>query len=120
MVLRQEGKKLVVIMSGGPIAALGGINGPITTPTWISTTDVIRLINSGSVVYEVNPADPSKKVKLTRLNVSMKNFSGTKVIKTDKIETDSSKKLAERVEKGQINGLSITATTSPVTSSDFN
>lgn len=122
MIPTQRGKKMVVIKSSGVIPSLGGISGPITSPTWIATPDVIRLINDGAVVYEVNPSNPAETVKLNRLNVSTNNFKEAVIASKNKIETSSSKRLAERVEKGQINGMNIRTSVNrrTVSTSDFN
>ena len=66
--------KLVVIESPGPIKLLGDIMGPIKTPCSISTNVIIDLINSGKVVYEVNPKNHNERVRLTRLNTNTNNF----------------------------------------------
>ena len=66
--------KLVTIESIGKIHSLGGLNGPITTPTKIKIETIIELINSGKVVYEVNPTNLKDKIRLTRLNVYKNNF----------------------------------------------
>ena len=66
--------KLVIIESAGPIEALGGISGPIKTPSSLSTNVISDLINSGKVVYEINPRNYNEKVKLTRLNVNTNNY----------------------------------------------
>ena len=69
--------KFVTIESYGQIDALGGIRGPITSPSHIDTNIVISLINSGKVVYEVNPSNYKEKVRLNRLNVLKNNFSNS-------------------------------------------
>lgn len=71
--------KLVTIESPGKIAALGGILGPIKTPCRMDTDVIITLINSGKLVYEVNPSNVKEKVRLTRLNVLKNNFNESRV-----------------------------------------
>ena len=67
--------KYVTIESPGKIAILGGIMGPIQTPTYLDIDIVISLINSGKVVYEVNPRDITDKTRLTLMNVLTDNYS---------------------------------------------
>ena len=67
--------KLVTIESSGKIGVLGGLIGPITTPCRLRIDVLISLINTGKVVYEVNPANVKEKIRLTRLNVRKENFS---------------------------------------------
>lgn len=67
-------KKFVTIESSGKILALGGIMGPIKTPSYLDMDIIINLINSGKVVYEVNPANVKEKVRLTRVNVLKHNY----------------------------------------------
>ena len=69
--------KLVTIESAGKISILGGIQGPITNPCRLSTDSIIELINSGKIVYEVNPKNSKEKIRLTRLNVYKTNFAST-------------------------------------------
>ena len=78
--------KLVVIESPGKIAALGGIVGPIRTPSKISTDVLIGLVNDGKIVYELNPANHSERVRLTRMNMFTNNFKNSvkQVIKLHK------------------------------------
>lgn len=66
--------KYVTIESPGKISVLGGLLGPITTPSYIDINIIISLINSGKVVYEVNPSNVKEKIRLTRKNVLNYNF----------------------------------------------
>lgn len=75
--------KLITIESTGPIKMMGNINGPISTPCSVSTTVIIDLLNSGKVVYEVNPKNHAEKVRLTRLNVNSNNFPTNNTSKVD-------------------------------------
>lgn len=75
--------KFVTIESYGPIPALGGILGPITSPSYIDINVIISLINSGKVIYEVNPKNIKEKIRLTRDNVLKYNFNTT--VKPEKI-----------------------------------
>lgn len=75
--------KLVTIESAGPIKMMGDINGPIKTPCSVSTNVIIDLLNSGKVVYEVNPKNHAEKVRLTRLNVNSNNFPTNNTSKVD-------------------------------------
>lgn len=66
--------KLVTIESYGSIDVLGGLIGPITTPCNLDINTIVLLINSGKIVYEVNPKKTNEKIRLTRLNVRSNNF----------------------------------------------
>ena len=61
--------KYVTIESPGKLPVLGGILGPIKTPCYLDIDIVVRLINMGKLVYEVNPANIREKVRLNRSNV---------------------------------------------------
>lgn len=67
--------KLVIIKSTGKIPQLGGMIGPLLTPTKMDISVIISLINGGKIVYEVNPANKSEMVRLDRLNVRKTNFA---------------------------------------------
>lgn len=69
-----EETKLVIIKDGGPIRSLGGISGPILSPTRITIPVIVDLINQGKHVFEVNPLDKKQAVQLNRLNVYRTNF----------------------------------------------
>ena len=75
--------KLVTIESAGPIKMMGDINGPIKTPCSVSTNVIIDLLNSGKVVYEVNPKNHVEKIRLTRLNLHSNNFPANNTSKVD-------------------------------------
>lgn len=75
--------KLVTIESAGPIKMMGDINGPIKTPCSVSTNVIIDLLNSGKVVYEVNPKNHAEKIRLTRLNLHSNNFPANNTSKVD-------------------------------------
>lgn len=72
--------KYVTVASMGKLAALGGLLGPITTPCHLDISVIIALINDGKVVYEVNPANISDRVRLTRANVLASNFNKAVVL----------------------------------------
>ncbi len=78
--------KYVTIESPGPINALGGILGPIYTPCELDIKIVIKIVNSGKVVYEVNPKNTKEKVRLNISNVLKYNFKSTeeKIVKSNK------------------------------------
>lgn len=90
--------KLVTIESGGPIRVMGGISGPIKTPTSLSTTAIISLINDNMVVYEVNPKNYNEKIRLTRLNINSDNF---KTVTKEKI--DNNKKVIKKNIQKRVN-----------------
>lgn len=79
--------KYVTIESYGNIPGLGGLLGPITTPTHIDIDIIIALINGGKVVYEVNPRNVKEKIRLTRTNVLSNNFdTNVKKVTTNAIK----------------------------------
>ena len=90
--------KLVTIETSGKIRELGGITGPITTPCKLDMNIIISLINSGKVVYEVNPENKTEKVRLTRSNLSGDNFVKPEPIKKvyQKVETKPETKCSHK------------------------
>ena len=88
--------KLCTITSYGKIKELGGITAPITRPTKISVDIIIRLINQGITVYEVNPYKRTEKVLLTRENVNSDNFFKTTNV-TEKVEEPADTETSEPV-----------------------
>ena len=76
--------KYVTIESSGKLEPLGGISGPITTPSYIDISVIVSLINMRKVVYEVNPANRNEKIRLTRLNVFNDNFASVTNVQTPK------------------------------------
>ena len=63
-----------MIGTTGPIPELGGISGPISSPSRVEVSTLIRMVNARRVVYEVNPKDYDQKVRLTVSNVARDNF----------------------------------------------
>jgi hypothetical protein len=84
--------KYVTIESYGVIPALGGIMGPITSPCNVDLSVIISLINSGKVVYEVNPKNIKEKILLNKDNVLKYNFNPKVVKKETTIEDKPIKK----------------------------
>jgi ribosomal protein L12E/L44/L45/RPP1/RPP2 len=70
-----EQQKLVTVESNGTIIELGGISGPIFSPTLIPISTIVRMINSHRKVMEVNPKNTDEKVRLTLKNVRSVNFA---------------------------------------------
>lgn len=75
--------KLVTVESSGIIPILGGLMGPISSPCRIEVDILISLINSGKIVYEVNPKNIKEKIRLTRMNVLNDNFINKPIVKKD-------------------------------------
>lgn len=73
--IRNKVEKLVTIETYGPIAELGGIAGPVVHPCKVDLETIIRMVNTRKKVFEVNPANPSEKVRLTLSNVRTVNFA---------------------------------------------
>lgn len=67
--------KLYTVNTAKEIPSLGGICGPISTPTKMDQNDVIDLIKDGFEIYQHNPADLSEKVLVTLRNVMNVTFT---------------------------------------------
>ena len=70
-------RKLVVVHDSGILQELGGIGGPITTPTRIPIDAILKMINNKRHVYECYPNDPRNpdlRVQLTQANYKSDNF----------------------------------------------
>lgn len=59
----------------GEIPLLGNLSGPITTPIELNIQDVVRLLNDGVVLYQVNPYDKNEKVRVTFDNYTTISFT---------------------------------------------
>lgn len=71
-------RRLYTIASERPIACLGGIQGPLTTPTPIGYEDIITMITKGYEIYQHNPVKLTEKVRVTRSNVNSIKFETTR------------------------------------------
>lgn len=69
-----EKRKFVQIPVNGPIAELGFITGPVG-PTYVNLPSVIKMVQNGKLVYEVDPANHAHKVKLDITNVKKNNIA---------------------------------------------
>ena len=67
------------IETAKPIAVLGGISGPITSPVIMSPTVVLELVKMGYVIYEHNPYFTTEKVLVTRTNYNKIKFKTSRV-----------------------------------------
>lgn len=72
--LSMDDTKLVVIKTTSSIPELGGISGPVTTPTELPIKKILQLVNGHRLVYEVNPDNYKEQVKLTISNIRDVNF----------------------------------------------
>lgn len=72
--------RLYVIETKKPIECLGGIQGPLTTPTHIDINDVIDLVRRGYEVYQVNPDNSKEKVRVTINNLKSIKFSRSETV----------------------------------------
>lgn len=90
-----EKKKLVVILSNGPIALLGNITGPVLNPNWISMRVIVNLVQNGYLVDEINPDNYDDRVRLTVQNVEADNFSKEDKIDNVTVENTPSENKAE-------------------------
>lgn len=78
---KHKGKKLIVVMSGGPISELGHITGPILHPWYVETDTVLRMVSNNRRVFEVNPDKRDERVLLTLKNIRLNNFGKAEVKK---------------------------------------
>lgn len=72
--------KLCIITTCAELPIMGGIHGPLHTPSPLTYREIITLINNGIDVYEVNPKNRSQKVKLTAFNAVKENFTTNKEV----------------------------------------
>ena len=97
--LEMTDEKLVIIKASCIIPELGGISGPVTTPTSLPVKKILQLINGHKLVYEVNPANYKETVKLTIRNVREVNFKKP-VVKTEPVKVE--KKVEEKPKTPEI------------------
>ena len=71
-------KDLYTIESTRPIECLGGIQGPLSTPTQIKFSDVLFMVRKGYVVYKHNPHDLTEKVRVNTSNINKISFTRTR------------------------------------------
>lgn len=83
-------QKYVSIEDKGPLYELGGLQGPVINPQWLSMTFVKKLVLNDRKVYEHSVTDPSKKVKLTKKNYKdMTIYPGNAAIVDPSIEPNT-------------------------------
>lgn len=73
-------RKLVVVHDRCVLPELGGISGPIVTPSKIPVDTIAKMVLQMRTVYECDPKDPGnveKRVRLTTDNVKKANFGET-------------------------------------------
>ena len=71
-------KELYTIASARPIESLGGIQGPLSTPTQLKFNDVLAMVRKGYVIYKHNPHDLTEKVRLNMKNINNISFKRTR------------------------------------------
>ena len=70
-------RKLVVVMDYGRLPELGGISGPILSPTNMTLHAIKAMVSHGKTVLECDPRDPKnvdKRIRLNIANVITQNF----------------------------------------------
>lgn len=87
--------KMCIITTCAELPIMGGIHGPLHTPSPLTYREIITLINNGIDVYEVNPRNKSEKVKLTSTNAIKENFSNIKEVQVVPSLIQEAKKKAE-------------------------
>lgn len=94
MIKEPEKKKLVTVEYNGSITELGGISGPIINPCKIAISTLVKMLHNGKKIFEVNPADTTKKIRLSLSNVNKKNYNEptvvTKAVEAPKVSEDNS------------------------------
>ena len=68
-----EKRKFVYIPLNGPIPELNFVTGPVG-PTYVSMDVVKKLVQNGKPVFEVDPKNHSKRVKLELTNMKNENM----------------------------------------------
>lgn len=81
-------RKLVTVKDSGPIPELNFVTGPISRPTEIALSSIIKMISNGRKVFECNPANHSDMVELSLANVKKDNFVNTKPASSVSVEKD--------------------------------
>lgn len=89
--------KLCIITTCAELPIMGGIHGPLHTPSPLTPREIITLINNGIEVYEVNPLNKSEKVRLTATNAVKENFTIKKEVKVVPSMIQEAKKKAEEI-----------------------
>ena len=74
MIMDMKEKKLVVVDTYGTLTELGGISGPIISPSYIDLQTLLTMINNHRKVYEVNPTNRADRVRLNITNLRTENF----------------------------------------------
>lgn len=101
-----ELKRLYTVADGRIVPGLG-IKGPITTPTEMEITDVLKMVTSKYEVYQHNPYNNNEKVRVTLTNLRSIEFSmadGLKAVKaTEKKNKEKKDYTVEVVHKDQNN-----------------
>lgn len=67
------------VMSNGPIAELGFVNGPVFNCK-LTTDKIVKMVSNGKRVYEIDPNNSKNKVLLTIGNCSTSPFSEVKPV----------------------------------------
>ena len=75
---------LYTVESNREILGLGGIYGPLSEPTAIPYNDVLQMVRLGYKIYQVNPKDPTEKVKVTIKNINTIRFSNSRAMAVNK------------------------------------
>ena len=69
--------KIVVVLNKMIISELGGVQGPIASPRRIDVDKIERMVMHGKNVYECDPKNPSRRIRLNKFNMNLNNFGGT-------------------------------------------
>lgn len=72
------------VMSNGPIAELGFVNGPVFNCK-LTTDKIVTMVSNGKRVYEIDPNNSKNKILLTIGNCSTSPFSEVKPVEPIKV-----------------------------------
>jgi hypothetical protein len=92
-------RKLVTVADFGPLQEIGGIGGPLRTPTNIALNAICQMVVNGKTVFEHNPSNVKEKVRLTLSNVKSDNFVKSEdgePVKTQPVKVEVTPEVAEK------------------------
>ena len=98
MAIKKQPTKNVIITNTTVLWELGGIRGPILSPSPLPINDIYTLISNGINVYEVDPNNSKNKIKLDRTNYNKTNFTVKKKIEVEKTTPIINQSLETKVE----------------------
>ena len=95
-------RKLVVVMDYGRLPELGGISGPILSPTNMTLHAIKAMVSHGKTVLECDPRDPKnvdKRIRLNIANVITQNFGREEALIREELKR--LEKAVEQIDSGE-------------------